>query len=89
MKQIISLFSLLVVLALLMSCNKSTPYPNMQSNPQPANPYTEQGYIMTNLKKYDEAISYFNKAIQLAPQNGTSMFLCVSERAYKLLYHGR
>jgi hypothetical protein len=58
MKQIISLFSLLVVLVLLMNCNKSTPsptLPNVKSNPEPANPYTEQGYIMTNLKKYDEA----------------------------------
>ncbi|MBN1905274.1 MAG: TonB family protein [Deltaproteobacteria bacterium] len=82
MKQIISLFLLLTVLVLLTDCNNRTHFNNYLNNPPPAIQYAGQGNTLTNNKKYDEAISYFNKAINLEPNN--SMYYCNRGEAYWL-----
>gem|GEM_PF-5198970 len=82
MKQIISLFLLLAMLFFLTNCNNRTHFNNYLNSPPLANQYAANGNILTNNKKYDEAISYFNKAINLDPKN--SIYYCNRGEAYFL-----
>lgn len=73
---------LLAVLVLFTNCNNRTHFNNLQMNSMPGIQYNQQGNILTNNKKYDEAISNFNMAIKLEPAN--AFYLCDRGRAYWL-----
>jgi TonB family protein len=69
MKQMISLFTILAMLALVTSCTNSNHFNKLPSISHQAFQYIQQANMLTYNKKYDEAISCFNKAIQLMPSN--------------------
>jgi TonB family protein len=82
MKQMISLFSLLAVVFLFSNCTASNQSNKLSIMSPQAIQYGQQGKMLANNKNYEEAISYYNKAIQLMPAN--IHFLCDRGRSYLL-----
>lgn len=70
------------MLVLFSNCTTSNQFNKLPIISLQAFQYDQQGNILTDKKNYDEALSNFNKAIQLMPAN--SYFFCDRGRAYWL-----